>query len=306
MKGMKVRSIIGLLLLYIAVFMDWQWVWGILFLIWVIPDLVTGKTYFMEAIEKKSNPVLYWAIVLSWIWMSAYMLASATFPQLIGQAVQPVWKSQAVGSYIERNSPPVFAAGESDNHEHFSDAKASAGSKDSDADAGRLAQTRNQAVKPIPNSAKLEYKVWDQPQKQYFVGLSATFNAQDPELQKHTEELWQYFYENDLSQVISDIEDERVYFVYSPVDKQQTYTATLGFRTKSIDKVYEGLTGIEVPSGQYGVFEHKGKGYEQFLSQRWAEIYESDLPIDQGYSMEVYSLDANYNVSNTEIRVPIQ
>ena len=57
--AIKWRTIIGLIFIYLAVWFNWQWAWGILFLLWVIPDLFTGVTYFMEPIEKTENPVLY-------------------------------------------------------------------------------------------------------------------------------------------------------------------------------------------------------------------------------------------------------
>ena len=77
----KWRTILGLIFMYIAIWFNWQWAWGILFLLWVIPDLITGVTYFMEPVEKKENPILYWIIILSWILMSVYSIASLFFPE---------------------------------------------------------------------------------------------------------------------------------------------------------------------------------------------------------------------------------
>jgi hypothetical protein len=71
-SNIKWRTIIALILMYIAMFMNWEWAWGILFLFWVIPDLFTGVTYFIEPIDKKQNPYLYWVIIISWILMAIY------------------------------------------------------------------------------------------------------------------------------------------------------------------------------------------------------------------------------------------
>lgn len=68
----KWRTVVALILMYIAMFMNWEWAWGILFLFWVIPDIFSGVTYFIEPIEKKQNPILYWVIVVSWILMAIY------------------------------------------------------------------------------------------------------------------------------------------------------------------------------------------------------------------------------------------
>ena len=71
----KWRTIIALILVYIALILNWQWIWGILFLFWVIPDIFSGVTYFIEPIERSSHPVLYWIIIVSWILMSLYSLS---------------------------------------------------------------------------------------------------------------------------------------------------------------------------------------------------------------------------------------
>ena len=75
-KTTKWRTILALVLMYVAVIMDWNWMWGILFLIWVIPDLITGSTYFIEPIHKKENPILYWIIVVSWLIMALFSIST--------------------------------------------------------------------------------------------------------------------------------------------------------------------------------------------------------------------------------------
>ena len=79
-SSIKWRSILGLVFMYIAMWFNLQWAWGILFLLWVIPDLITGESYFMELITKKDNPILYWIIVGSWLLLSIYSILSAFYP----------------------------------------------------------------------------------------------------------------------------------------------------------------------------------------------------------------------------------
>ena len=80
-SSIKWRTILGLIFIYLAMWFNWQWAWGVLFLLWVIPDLITGVTYFMEPIEKKEHPILYWVIIISWILMSLYSMATLFFPE---------------------------------------------------------------------------------------------------------------------------------------------------------------------------------------------------------------------------------
>lgn len=82
-SSMKWRTIAGLFLVYAATIFNLQWAWGVMFLMWVIPDLFTGVTYFMEPISKQENPILYWVIVISWILMSVMMIGSLVWPELM-------------------------------------------------------------------------------------------------------------------------------------------------------------------------------------------------------------------------------
>lgn len=79
-KQFKYRSIVGLILLYLAMWFEWQWVWGLLFIMWVIPDLISGVTYFLEPVDKKNHPILYWIIIGSWILLSLFSFSSLIFP----------------------------------------------------------------------------------------------------------------------------------------------------------------------------------------------------------------------------------
>jgi|GEM_PF-1366245 len=69
----KWRTIVGLLLMYAAVGLNWKWIWGILCLYWVIPGIAMGVTYFIEPIERKENPVLFWIISITWVAFSVVM-----------------------------------------------------------------------------------------------------------------------------------------------------------------------------------------------------------------------------------------
>lgn len=72
----KWRTILGLLLMYLAIYNNWEWAWGILFLIWVLPDINREVTYFIEPIYKKENPWLYRIIIFSWLLMALYSLST--------------------------------------------------------------------------------------------------------------------------------------------------------------------------------------------------------------------------------------
>lgn len=72
----KWRTIGMLIFLYIAILKDWQWIWGILFSIWVIENLKSQSTYLIEPIERKDAPVLYWGMVVTWTLLAIYSFSS--------------------------------------------------------------------------------------------------------------------------------------------------------------------------------------------------------------------------------------
>lgn len=292
MKNPKVRTILGLILLYTAVLLNWEWVWGVLFLVWVIPDLFSGITYFIEPIEKKENPILYWIIVMSWLWMSIYILATPFVPQLNAQGINGNGPVKQVGIYEDNRmekEDEILAI--------------NAGLQQPATSIGigiAVAETK------IKSSDTLQYKLYLQEQAQYYVGISATLNANDPKLAQQTQELWSFFNENDISLVIPNIIDERVYFIYSPMDKDGSYTATIGYQTKDLKDIYEGLEGVHIPSGEFAVFEQSGKNSEKFIADTWKKINTSSLSTGNGAQLEVYELDTNFNVRKSEIRVSLK
>jgi hypothetical protein len=75
-KSLKWRTIAALILMYVALFMNWEWMWGILFLVWVIPDMYSEVTYFIEPIAKKENPTVYWMVIITWILLALYSLST--------------------------------------------------------------------------------------------------------------------------------------------------------------------------------------------------------------------------------------
>jgi predicted enzyme related to lactoylglutathione lyase len=63
----KWRTFLGLAVVYIALFTDQNWVWGILFLLWTLPALRSGETHFVEPISRRETPGLFWLLILTWI-----------------------------------------------------------------------------------------------------------------------------------------------------------------------------------------------------------------------------------------------
>lgn len=72
----KWRTIVALFIMYIALINSWEWAWGVLFMLWVIPDIRRKTTFFIEEISEYKSPTLYWIIVVTWILLSIYSFST--------------------------------------------------------------------------------------------------------------------------------------------------------------------------------------------------------------------------------------
>lgn len=73
-SAFKWKTVIALILLLNAIVLNWSWVFGLLFIAWGISDIVAGRIYFVEAIVKTENPILFWIIAVLWILLGLYYL----------------------------------------------------------------------------------------------------------------------------------------------------------------------------------------------------------------------------------------
>lgn len=71
----KWRALLGLCMVFLSIIFEAIWIWGILFLIWIIPDFKSGSTHFLEHVERRRNPIVYWLILGTWLALSLYLLA---------------------------------------------------------------------------------------------------------------------------------------------------------------------------------------------------------------------------------------
>jgi len=68
----KWKSIIALLLAAGSTILDLYFVWGLLCLFWSVENIKNKEAYFVEKVEKTTNPILYWVIIAVWLGMGGY------------------------------------------------------------------------------------------------------------------------------------------------------------------------------------------------------------------------------------------
>lgn len=71
----KLKAIFGLCLIFIALTFNLLWLWGVLFLLMFIQAVIKGETHLLEHITRQQNPVLFWIIELTWLFVSLYIIA---------------------------------------------------------------------------------------------------------------------------------------------------------------------------------------------------------------------------------------
>lgn len=57
------------------------WVWGLLFLWWVIPAIASGQAHFVFEVHQDEDPILFWAVIVLWAVLGAMTTAASLFPQ---------------------------------------------------------------------------------------------------------------------------------------------------------------------------------------------------------------------------------
>lgn len=62
----KIKSKSALIFILLIMITEKYWLFGFLFLIWVILDLKNRQTFLLEIVQRNNNPILYWLIVLTW------------------------------------------------------------------------------------------------------------------------------------------------------------------------------------------------------------------------------------------------
>jgi hypothetical protein len=69
------KAMLGLVCVWFAAFLNVQAFWGILFLVWTWPALRSGRADFVEPVTRRTQPIMYWAIIGTWLVLSLWLIA---------------------------------------------------------------------------------------------------------------------------------------------------------------------------------------------------------------------------------------
>ncbi|WP_050602625.1 VOC family protein [Ruegeria sp. 6PALISEP08] len=77
--GIAWKSLVALACVWLAVIMDLQVFWGVLFLIWACLALKSGRADFVEPIDRATRPLMFWLITGTWIVLSSWVILGSVF-----------------------------------------------------------------------------------------------------------------------------------------------------------------------------------------------------------------------------------
>lgn len=78
----KWKAWAGIVFIVTIVVFNIAWAWSIVFIAWVIPDLISGNTFLFEQVSRKESPITYWTIMALWISLSSLILLVHFYPEL--------------------------------------------------------------------------------------------------------------------------------------------------------------------------------------------------------------------------------
>lgn len=76
----KVPTVIGLVVLLVATFFDWYWVWGLLFLYWSVVSIGAGQVFLVQTVRRDENPYLFWSVSALWLVLAILVIGTDLFP----------------------------------------------------------------------------------------------------------------------------------------------------------------------------------------------------------------------------------
>ncbi|MGI9644426.1 MAG: hypothetical protein ACR2O6_03860 [Ilumatobacteraceae bacterium] len=69
-------TVLALMVIWAAALTGQIWVFALLFLGWAVSDVVTGESFLVQRLERRRNPVAFWAVVVTWAALAILWLLS--------------------------------------------------------------------------------------------------------------------------------------------------------------------------------------------------------------------------------------
>lgn len=81
--------IVGLLL---ALYMNWSWPWGLLFIYWAVLAMFAGEAFLIGPISREHDPDLFWIVTVLWALLGVMMILVDVAPSLLNEFYAWMWR----------------------------------------------------------------------------------------------------------------------------------------------------------------------------------------------------------------------
>ncbi|UJH66610.1 GyrI-like domain-containing protein [Allomuricauda sp. SCSIO 65647] len=139
----------------------------------------------------------------------------------------------------------------------------------------------------------------------YVVGIAIQSTNEGEKSVADMGKLWGRFYSEGISKKIPNKESEAIYSIFMDYESDYTgkYTALIGHKVQSLEKIPEGMIGREIIGCTYQKFISKGKMPDAIVDT-WKEIWKKDAELNRKYrnDFEVYG-DKSDQGENSEVEI---
>lgn len=139
------------------------------------------------------------------------------------------------------------------------------------------------------------------------IGIAVETSNHNNQAATDLTKLWQRFFQEKISDQITDKETEDIYAVYTDYETDYTgkYTAIIGQRVNSLDNIPPGLVGKEINNKKLSRYVAKGEMPNAVVTV-WNEIWANDIALYRTYDadFEVYGVKSQ-NGSESEVDIYI-
>ena len=80
--------LVGLL---VALYLNWSWPWGLLFIYWAVPSIWTGEAHLIGAIRRVEAPFLFWMVTVLWVVLGVLMILVDAAPSVVSDIYAFLW-----------------------------------------------------------------------------------------------------------------------------------------------------------------------------------------------------------------------
>lgn len=80
MTKTRLTNYVALPVLVVAAVLGIYWIWGLMFLWWLVPSVMSGQAQLVFPVQADEDPILFWVVVVLWAVFGLMMIAASLFP----------------------------------------------------------------------------------------------------------------------------------------------------------------------------------------------------------------------------------